>query len=79
MISAGNAGISPREDETSSDKNRKTAYPYRPLERETLQRLTVAHRAALVLGLDGPGAGQHRADDRVADHRSLLQEAETDG
>lgn len=40
-------------------------------EKESLN-LTITDRAALVLRLNGSGAGQQRTDDRVADHSSFL-------
>lgn len=70
MISAGNSGISPRDHETYLDQTKKI----KKISAYNIHRcLTVTHWTALVLGLDGPGAGQHGTDDRIADHRSLLQ------
>lgn len=41
---------------------------------ECSERLTITDRAALVLRLDGSGAGQDGTDDRIADDGPLLQE-----
>lgn len=37
------------------------------------QNLTLTDWAALALRLNGSGAGQHRTDDWITDHSSLLQ------
>lgn len=43
--------------------------------RTTNERLTITDRAALVLRLNGSGAGQDRADDRITDDSPLLAAA----